>query len=121
MDEEILTLAGEVSAAKETEQELLAALCGAARQRWEQRLRQDVTPEDCGAAFRCAVAYTAAADLAEGRSGSAVSAFTAGSISIQERNAAERKGGAASLRQAAERLMAPYAQPDDFSFKGVRG
>ena len=122
MDADILTLAGTVSGAGEAEQKLLEALCSAARQRWELRLRQGVTAEDCGTAFVCAVAFTAAADLMTGgRSGGEVASFTAGEISVKTASAAERSGSAETLRQTAERLMAPYAEADDFSFKGVRG
>ena len=122
MDTDILTLAGMVSGAGEAEQELLKALCSAARQRWGLRLRQGMTEEDCGTAFACAVAFTAAADLLTGgRNSGEVSSFTAGEISIKAASSAERSGKAEALRQTAERLMAPYAESDDFSFKGVRG
>jgi hypothetical protein len=119
--EEILTLAKSVSGAEEAEEALLEALCEAAQQRWLGRLRQGVTAEDCGPAFPCAVACDAAADLAECRQVGGTAAFTAGVLSIQEADAAERSGRAASLRRTAERLMAPYAEPDNLSFKGVRG
>lgn len=121
MSGEILTLARAVSGAGETESALLEALCQAARLRWEARLRPGLTPEDCGAAFTCAAAFTAAADLAAGRSGGAVSAFTAGDISIKGRGAAEAASLAQGLRRTAEDLMAPYAGADDFCFQGVRG
>ena len=58
MREEILTLARIVSGAGETEEALLESLCQAARLRWEGRLRQGLTPEDCGRAFACAAAFT---------------------------------------------------------------
>ena len=85
MREEILTLARIVSGAGEAEEALLESLCQAARLRWEGRLRQGLTPEDCGRAFACAAAFTAAADLTAGRGGGAVSAFTAGDLSIKGR------------------------------------
>jgi len=121
MDTDILTLAGMVSGAGEAEQELLKALCSAARQRWALRLRQGVTEEDCGTAFACAVAFTAAADLMAGGSNGSVSNFTAGEISVKTASAAERAGNAEALCRTAERLMTPFAESDDFSFKGVRG
>ena len=37
------------------------------------------------------------------------------------RGAAESCALAESLRRTAERLMAPFAVPDDFCFRGVRG
>lgn len=113
---EIVDLARTVSGAGEAEEALLAALCAAAERRWTERLRRGVTAEDCGGAFVCAAAFTAAADLAAGRGG--ISAFTAGPLSVREEGGADR---AAALRRAAEGLMAPYAEAADFSFKGVRG
>ncbi len=121
MREEILTLARIVSGAGEEELPLLQTLCEAARRRWEARLKPGVVPEDCGAAFTCAAAFTAAADLAAGRGGGAVSAFTAGDISVKGRGAAETASLVQGLRQTAEGLMAPYAETEDFCFKGVRG
>ena len=71
--------------------------------------------------FPCAVAFTAAADLAAARGGEGVSGFTAGSVSVRIRGAAESCALAESLRRTAERLMAAFAVPDDFCFRGVRG
>ena len=62
--ETALTLARELSGAGEAEEALLELLCQAAEQQWEKRLRPGMTTEDCGKAFPCAVAFTAAADLA---------------------------------------------------------
>ena len=53
--------------------------------------------------------------------GEGVSGFTAGSVSVRIRGAAESCALAESLRRTAERLMAPFAVPDDFCFRGVRG
>ena len=116
-----LTLARELSGAGEAEEALLELLCQAAEQQWEKRLRPGMTTEDCGKAFPCAVAFTAAADLAAARGGEGVSGFTAGSVSVRIRGAAESCALAESLRRTAERLMAPFAVPDDFCFRGVRG
>lgn len=119
--ETALTLARELSGAGEAEEALLGLLCQAAEQQWEKRLRPGMTTEDCGKAFPCAVAFTAAADLAAARGGEGVSGFTAGSVSVRIRGAAESCALAESLRRTAERLMAPFAVPDDFCFRGVRG
>ena len=67
--ETILTLAKVLSGAGEDEEPLLEALCQAAERQWERRLRPGVTAEDCGEAFPCAAAFTAAADLAAARGG----------------------------------------------------
>ena len=87
--ETALTLARELSGAGEAEEALLELLCQAAEQQWEKRLRPGMTTEDCGKAFPCAVAFTAAADLAAARGGEGVSGFTAGSVSVQD----PRRGG----------------------------
>lgn len=113
-----LALAAAGEGADET---LLAPLCAAAEQAWLARLREGVAAEDCGEALPCAAAFTAAADLAAGRSGGSVSAFTAGDISVKGRGAAEAAALAQGLRRTAEELMAPYAEAEDFCFKGVRG
>ena len=80
--ETALTLARELSGAGEAEEALLELLCQAAEQQWEKRLRPGMTAEDCGKAFPCAVAFTAAADLAAARGGEGVSGFTAGLLSL---------------------------------------
>lgn len=121
LQETVLTLARELSGAGEAEEALLELLCQAAEQRWNKRLRPGVTAEDCGEAFPCAAAFTAAADLAAARGGDGVSGFTAGSVSVRIRSAAESCALAESLRRTAERLMAPFAAPEDFCFRGVRG
>lgn len=121
LQETVLTLARELSGSGEAEEALLELLCQAAEQRWNKRLRPGVTAEDCGEAFPCAAAFTAAADLAAARGGDGVSGFTAGSVSVRIRSAAESCALAESLRRTAERLMAPFAAPEDFCFRGVRG
>ena len=121
MQERILALAIGVAGADESEQELLKALCVAAEAAWVARLREGITAENCGEAFCCAVAFTAAADFSVGRSCNGVASFTAGEISIKGKTGAEGAAQAAALRQTAERLMAPYTVPEGVCFKGVRG
>lgn len=121
MLETILALARTVSGAGEAETVLLEALCQAAETEWTGRLRQGVTPEDCGSAFPCAAAFTAAANLAAGRGGNAVASFQAGDVSVEGRGGADCAALAEALRQTAERLMAPFAQEADFAFRRVRG
>ena len=120
MEQTIRKLAETVSGAGEDEATLLVALCGAAIRRWRGRLREGLTAEDCGTAFACAAAFTAAADMMAGGGGD-VESFTAGQVSVKGRTAAETAALAASLRRAAEELMAPYTAPGDFAFLGVRG
>lgn len=121
MSERILELALAATGGGETDRTLLEPLCAAAEEAWRRRLREDVTEEDCGEALLCAAAFTAAADLAAGRGGGAVAAFTAGDISVRGRGAAESASLSRDLRQTAEGLMAPYAAEADFCFRGVRG
>ena len=118
MQERILTLAAGLTGAGEEEQELLAALCGAAEQAWRGRLWPGVTPEECGEAFDCAAAFTAAADFGAGRGGS-VESFTVGDLSVKTGSGGGDRS--ADWRKSAARLMAPYVQPEDFCFKEVRG
>ena len=66
LQETVLTLARAVSGAGGQDEVLLETLCRAAEADWRGRLRQGVTAEDCGEAFPCAAAFTAAADLAGG-------------------------------------------------------
>ena len=80
--ETALTLARELSGAGEAEEALLELLCQAAEQQCVNRQRPGMTTEDCGKAFPCAVAFTAAADLAAARGGEGVSGFTAGLLSL---------------------------------------
>lgn len=113
MNETILTMARSLCGAEEDDA-LLEALCSAAETAWNARLRAGVTAGDCGEAFLCAAAMTAAADYEAGRGD--VESFTAGELSIKQRS-----GGGEALRQAAERLMEPYVSVRGFAFRGVRG
>ena len=117
MRERILRLA--LAAAGETEQTLLEPLCAAAERSWLARLREGVTAEECGEAFPCAAAFTAAADLAAGEGG-AVS-FSAGDVSVNLGGGAERTRRAETLRQTAERLMEPFVRAEGLWAQGVEG
>lgn len=120
LQETVLTLARAVSGAGEQDEVLLETLCRAAEAYWRGRLRQGVTAEDCGEAFPCAAAFTAAADLAVGQDGG-IESFTAGSVSVKGGGGESAARRAESLRRSAEERMAPFAEPGDFAFQGVRG
>lgn len=119
MRERILQLALTAAGGGETERALLEPLCAAAEAAWAARLRDGAQPEECGEAFLCAAAFTAAADLAEGSQ--SVSSFSAGDISVNLGSGAERAGRAEALRQAAERLMEPFVQAKGLWAQGVEG
>lgn len=120
MHEEILRLASAIARPSEDEEALLEALCTAAETEITQRLREDVTPEQCGSVFFCAAGLLAAAGLLPCREYGGVEQFTAGEVSL-------RKGGgracetAAAMRRQAAAMMAPYWRDDGFVFRGVRG
>ena len=120
LQETVLTLARAVSGAGGQDEVLLETLCRAAEAYWRGRLRQGVTAEDCGEAFPCAAAFTAAADLAAGQDGG-IESFTAGSVSVKGVGGESAARRAESLRRSAEERMAPFAEPGDFAFQGVRG
>ena len=122
MNEQIVTLAQTISGAAEAEQALLEQLCAASAREWESRLQEGVAPEDCGAAFVCAAALSAAAGLSTARSGGdTITSFKAGQISVSGMAAAEIDSAANGLRLQAEMLMAPFIRDDQFCFKGVPG
>lgn len=122
MNETILTLAQALCGASEAEKPLLQALCQAAEADWTGRLRAGKTADGCGSAFSCAAAFTAVAGLLSARGGGdSFSSFTAGTVSVSARGAAETGAAADTLRREAERLMAPYVTEDSFCFCGVRG
>lgn len=121
MTERILELACGIANPSEEERLLLETLCHAAAEAWAERLKGHVSIEECGEAFLCAAAFTAAADFAVGRNSNGVESFTAGEISVRRSGSTEGTAQAMALRKTAERLMAPYAKQETFVFKGVRG
>ena len=116
MEERILEMAVKLGRTAEEDREVLRMLCAQAAGRLAGRLREGVAPEDCGEAFPLAGAWLALAGLYAG--GDGVERFTAGSLTIQQRDGTER---AAALRLQAEQVMKPYLRDDGFAFRGVRG
>ena len=111
-----------MSGAGEAETALLEALCQAAEAEWTGRLREGMAAEDCGTAFPCAAAFTAAANLAAGRGGGgAVASFKAGDVSVEGRGGADGAALAEALRNTAERLMAPLHPGGGFCFQEGAG
>ena len=120
MHEKILTLAKAIVRPAEEEEALLDALCTAAEAELTGRLREDVSPEDCGS-FPCAAALLAAAGLLPCRDGGDVERFTAGEVSLQTGGNGGLCAAAGLLRRQAAAMMAPYWADDSFAFAGVRG
>lgn len=121
MQEKILALALGITHAGAEEKNLLEMLCIAAENIWTGRLREGVTPQQCGEAFSCAAAFTAAADFTVSRHSNSVGSFRAGEISVTSTAGAETAQSAQALRHAAERLMQPYTVEAEFAFRGVAG
>jgi len=119
--EEILTVAGAVSACTEEERTLLRRLCEAAEDEAQHRLRAGLTAEDCPGAFVCAAAWLAAAALETTRGGEELSSLRAGDLTIRTAAAKEHAARAETLRAQAEKLLRPYAAQGGFCFREVRG
>lgn len=100
--------------------ELLIVLCQAAEAEAAVRLRDGVTPEDCGQAYVLGCAWLALAAMAANGMAAPPLKFTAGEVSIQEENSdgAQR---ASALRLQAETVLGPYLQDSGFVFRGVEG
>lgn len=118
--EEIVVMAQKLGRVADEDLEILTALCQAAEAEAAARLRDGVTPEDCGQAYVLGCAWLALAAMAANGVGSAPLKFTAGEVSVQEENGdgAQR---ASALRLQAETVLGPYLQDRGFVFRGVEG
>lgn len=103
MLDEIYKVAAVFASPGEDDRETLRTLCTAAETELSASLRKDVRPEDCRGSFLCAAAMLAAANYREACGACGVEAFRVGEVSVTP-----GKAGTAALRQAAERLMAPF-------------
>ena len=118
----MIIMAKAVTGAGEEDISLLESLCRAELTIWSRRLRPDVTVEDCSDTFCCAAAgYPPAAILTLQSSAAGAASFTAGEVSVRERDAGEVAKVAQSLRETAEHLMSPYIDPQQFLFRSVQG
>ena len=116
--ERILELAEAMTGPAEQERPLLEALCTAAEAEAAGRLREGLTPEDCGCAYLCAAAMLAAAGLLPCRDAGGAEQFTAGDVTIRTGGGCE---AGADLRRQAAALMTGLWRDDGFAFAGVRG
>lgn len=117
----MIIMAKAVTGAGEEDISLLESLCRAELTIWSRRLRPDVTVEDCSDTFCCAAAVSAADFLTLQSSAAGAASFTAGEVSVRERDAGEVAKVAQSLRETAEHLMSPYIDPQQFQFRSVQG
>lgn len=114
MTEEILALCGAMGA-EESQQALLQPIIQAVQTGLEQRLKENIAPEDCGAAFPLAAAMLAMDALDKAGGSGRVESFTAGEVSIRTRM------GGGDMAALAERLLVPWLGETGFAFKGVAG
>lgn len=121
MLEHTLYLAGAIVQPSEEEKPLLTALCAAAEAELARRLREGLSPEDCGDAFPCAAALLAAAGLLPCRSGGDVEQFSVGDVSLRTGGGSHVCEAAAAMRRQAASMMAGYWGDDAFAFLGVQG
>jgi len=124
MTDDILTVAKCFSdrAWTQAEEEVMTVLCQAARDRWAEKLREELDPEDCRGPFVTACAWSALAAMQSGLEAGTefpVSAFTAGDLTVKR----EQTGSAAakSLEAQAQALMEPYVRDGGFAFLEVMG
>ena len=119
METTVVKLAAELCGADE-DSTLLQALCNAAVEFWQRRLKGSPAEENGKGALRCAAAFTAAADYL-GKNCAGAESFTVGDVTVRGASGQSAMALAGALRQSAERLMEPYAAFGAFCFKGVRG
>ena len=98
-------------------EELLLPLVQAVERQLAGRLREGVAPEDCGSAFPLAAAWMALGAL-QTAGGDDVERLTAGDVTIQRSDSAQRR---AALRLQAQQVMKPYLKDESFLFRGVAG
>lgn len=120
MMEEIMALARTLGQVSEDQMPVLETLCRAAEQEMTGRLRDGVTPEDCGQAFALGCAWLALAGLTGGQAYGGME-FTAGSVTIREGGSGEERERSAALRLQAEMVLGPYLKDRHFVFRGVEG
>lgn len=121
MYEEIYQIAAAIARPSEAERPLLEALCAAAEADAAARLREGVTPEECGSSFLCAAAMLAAAGALSCQSSGGVEQFTAGDVQLRLKSGGGDSDTAEPLRRRAGELMRPWWRDEDFAFTGVRG
>lgn len=110
--DEIISLAASLCG-METADAILVALCEAAHDCLSLRLKEGVSPQDCGRAFPIAAAAIAAKGRREGLESGNVSSFTAGSVSLSVTQEGDR------FTSAALGLLEPWLRDSNFGFRRV--
>ncbi len=119
MTEEILARVMQLRG-EEGDRETLFPICAAVETELAGRLKQGVSPADCGEAFLLAAACQVLAFLAAAGWQEQVESFTAGDVTIRHsgETAAQRSQ---ALRRQAEQLLAPWVEDGRFFFQKVMG
>ena len=97
--------------------ELLRLLCGAAASSLELRLKEGISPQDCGKDFVVAASLYAVAALEDAREETVLEEFKAGDLTVKK-SASSRDAASRCLEIQAQRILAPFLK-DRFSFMGV--
>lgn len=119
MSEEILALCRAMGAGQE---ELLLPLTLAVEKQLAGRLKEGVSPEDCGTAFPLAAAMLVMDRLSAATGGGGageITSFTAGDLTVRKETGSG--GESRSLSAQAEGLLAPWLKDGAFAFRGVEG
>ena len=119
MTEQILTRVMQLRG-QEDEQEMLFPLCAAVETELAGRLKDSVSPVDCGEAFVLAAACHVLAFLYAAGRQEQIESFTAGDVTIRQGNGTSAQR-AADLREQGDRLLAPWAEDGRFFFQKVMG
>ncbi len=120
MHEKIFEIAAYALYASEAEKTILDTLISAAEAELTARLREGITPEDCGNLYIVAASLLAEAEILLLRSIDETEQFTAGEVSVRQ-SREKAATAAAALRRQANGLMAPFLNDDSFAFMGVQG
>ena len=98
--------------------ELLRILCDVSAEALTARLKEGLTPADCGESFLTAAGLYALADLCIVAEDLQVREFKAGDLTVKQDQNRDPEAVCRRLQKQGESLMAPYLK-DRFSFAGV--
>lgn len=113
MVEQIVALCRQLGAGEEQDT-LLLPLAEAAYLQMKAGLKDGFAPEDCGDAFPLACAMAAMGTLRELTGENAVTAFSAGEVTI-------RREISTAMARSARKLLAPWMKDAAFCFQEVEG